>query len=167
LVGVAIEDEQGEVHVLPVVPVVGRALLLAVRGIIRPIQIEQHSRGRLPRCLVGESLSCVEGDGPERQRHPVAGRRPHRVLQPGEGGLARQVRSRLRQPPAHHFQQGVGAQRVRVVLVFVATGNLEHPLADQRLQRVAHRGGPVSPLGHHPSERATQPQHRIRFLQPG
>jgi hypothetical protein len=87
----------------------------------------------------------------------------HRILQPREGWLAGQVRPALGQAPTHGLQQRIGAQRVGVVLVGIATGDLEDALAHQGRQVVA---GPPAPLGNARRQRCAQPQRAIGVLDP-
>ncbi len=85
LVGFAIEDEQGEVLVLGIVAVVGGALLLAMRWIVGPVQVEHEVGGDA--CL----FPLPEIDLAQRLGQAVAGAGADRVLHAGEGRLAGQI----------------------------------------------------------------------------
>jgi hypothetical protein len=78
--------------------------------------------------------------------------------------LAGQVRPARGQAPAGQLQQRVGAQAVRVVLVGVATGDLEQALAHQGRQAVAH--GTPPPLRDPRRQGSPQPPSRIGLRQP-
>jgi hypothetical protein len=158
LVGFAVEHEQGEVHVLRVVAVVGHPLLVAMRRIIRPVQVQHHVRRR----AVAPPLPDVQLD--EHLSEAFDGVSIDRVLQPREGRLAGQVRSALGQAAAHQLQQWVGPQRVGIVLVGIAAGDLEDALADQRPQAMAHRAAP--PLRDAGGQRVAQPERPVGLGQP-
>ena len=152
--GVAVEDQQRVVHVLAVVAVVGHPFLLAVGRVVGPVEVQQDPGGRAGAATLAE----VQVD--QRLGEPLDGVPIDRVLQPREGRLAGQVRLARGQPPAGQLEQRVRAQRVGVVLVFVAAGDLEHPLADQRLQAVAHPA--AAPLRDARRQRRAHPQRRAR-----
>jgi hypothetical protein len=103
------------VHVLAVVAVVGRPLLIAVRGIIGAVEVEHQPVGSaVPLSLAQVGLD--EGFG-----EAIAAVSVHRVFQAREGRLAGQIVGiGLRQTPAQQLEQRVAAQGVGVVLVFVA-----------------------------------------------
>ena len=91
LVGVAVEDEQGVVHVLAVVAVVAAALLLAVRRVVGAVQVEQH----VGRDASRRALAFLQVDRHQRLGQAVAGAAVDRVLQAREGRLTGQVGARL------------------------------------------------------------------------
>jgi hypothetical protein len=80
---VAVEDEQGVVHVLPIVAVVAYAFLLAMRGVVRPIEV-QHNPLRRPGALALTDIQVDQGG-----RQGFNGVAIDGILQPGEGGLTR------------------------------------------------------------------------------
>lgn len=55
-------------------------------------------------------------------------------------------------------------QRVSIVLIRIATGDLEYPLTQQRFDAVTHRA--LAPLGNLLRQRGTQPQDGVGFRQP-
>ena len=127
----AVEDEQGMVDVLFVVAVVVATFLIAVGGICGRVEVQEY----LFRSSVLASLLEVELE--ECLGHPVASASGGRVLQPGDSGLARQIRPALGHRPAQELEQGVFAQGVRVVLVLVAASYLKDALLDESFQRMA------------------------------
>ena len=158
LMGLAVEDQQRVEHVLAVEAVVGAPFLRPMGRVIRPIEVEDD----VGRDAVALPLAQIHL--PQRQCQTVAASAIHRVLQPGERRLAGQIAPRLRQAAAHQFEEGVGAERVGVILIFIPTRDLEDALAEQRFQRVAHR--PAPPVGDHVGEGGAQPQGRIGLFQP-
>src|SRR5438874_3702891 len=71
-----------------------------------------------------------------------------------------------RQLAAGELEQGIGPQRISVVLVSVATRQLEDPLAYQILQRVPRARRIFAPLGQTRSEGGADPQLLVGFDQP-
>jgi hypothetical protein len=103
-----------------------------VGGIVRAIDVKDDViREAVP-------LPLLEVERHQRPSQAVAGLGVDRILEAGEGRLARQMRL-ARQATAHQPQERIGAQGVGIVLVFVATGNLEDAWADQGLEGVADR----------------------------
>jgi hypothetical protein len=158
LAGVAVEDQQRVIHVLAEVAVVGRAFLLAVGGIIGAVTVQQD--------VLRHAITCplAEVDLKERPGQPVAGPRIDSVLQAREGGLTGEVRGTVRQAATHQLEQGVRAQRIGIVLVFVPTGDLKDALADEGVQRVLH--GAAAPLRDEAGERGAQLQGGLGFGEP-
>ena len=73
LVGVPVEDEQGMIHMLAVVAMVGRAFLLPVGGVGGAVQIEQNVGRRSAGLLPTELLALLPIDVAERDGKLVAG----------------------------------------------------------------------------------------------
>jgi hypothetical protein len=132
VVGVAVEHEQRAVHLLSEVPVVGRALLGAVRRDVGAVDVEEQALGV---AAVAALADVVRGQGIGRVG---AGAGVDGVLESGERGLAGQVACGGGHPAADGLQQGIGAHSVGVVLVGVTAGDLKDALADQRRQGVAN-----------------------------
>ena len=102
----AVEDEQGVVHVLPVVAVVGAPFLLPMRRIVRAVQIEHDVRRHaLPFPL--RQVDRAQGLG-----QAVAVPRRERILEAREGRLAGQVGVGL---PASRPQTSFSSGSVRKV----------------------------------------------------
>jgi hypothetical protein len=55
-------------------------------------------------------------------------------------------------------------QAIGIILVLIATGQLEDPLPDERLQRVLDRSRPV--VGHGRSQGSAEPKGSIGFREP-
>jgi hypothetical protein len=71
----------------------------------------------------------------------------------------------VRQATAGQLEEGIMPQGVGIVLVLIAAGKLEDPLADEGLEGVRHRtGAPVGDLG---GQGSAQPEGRIGFSEPG
>ena len=68
-------------------------------------------------------------------------------------------------PATDELEQGILAQRVGVVLIGVAAGDLEDPLADQLGERVTGLG--PTPVRDEPGEGSTDPDGAFRLAQPG
>jgi hypothetical protein len=102
----AVEDQKRMVDVLLVIAVVVGAFLIAVGRIVRGVEIQKH----LLRRSVFASLAQVELE--ERLGYLVARAPCGCVLQARDGGLARQIRSALRQRAQNHLEQGIFAQGV-------------------------------------------------------
>ena len=81
LIGVAIEEQQRVIHVLPIVGMVGGAFLRAIGWVIRAIQVQQDARGH-PVALALPQIELDQGDG-----QPIAGAAVHGVVEAREGGL--------------------------------------------------------------------------------
>ncbi len=127
LAGVAIEDQERVIHVLAVEAVVGDPFLLAMRGIIGAIQIEDDVRWD------PVALPLLEIELHQRHGEPVAGFDVDGILQPGEGGLTRQI-SPVRTAATDQLQEWIRAEGIGIILVLIATGDLEDTLTDQSLQ---------------------------------
>jgi hypothetical protein len=158
LARLSVEDHKRVIDVLLEVTVIVALLLIAVGGIVRGIEVEQH----LLRSTVLATLSDIHfaqslGD-------PVAGTGADRILHPRDGGLACQIFATLRQGSAHQLQQRIGAQGARVVLILVAAGYLVDALLEQASQRVS----PLSsaPLRDVLGHRFTHPELRIDLRYP-
>jgi hypothetical protein len=65
--------------------------------------------------------------------------------------------------PTGQFEERIVAQSGGIVLIRIATGNLQDPLAQQTGQTMAHR--PVSPLAHGRGQRAAQTECFVGFEQ--
>ena len=113
---------------LVVVGVEERELLMPVHDIAGVVDIENDGGG----------LPIVGG-------HPLIDERPcqpdrvlqrRRVLQPRQRRLRTQVGARVGQPPASEFEGGINAQGVKIVGVFVATGDRQDAGANHVRQRV-------------------------------
>lgn len=125
--GVPIEDQQGMEHVLLVVPMVGDALLVDVGRVIGAVEVEDDALGD----PIASSFLQIELH--ERHGEVVAGFVAHGILQPGEGRLAGQIRL-VGQPATDQLEERITAQGIGIVLVFIATGNLQNPLTNEGLQ---------------------------------
>ncbi len=129
--GVALEDQHGVIHVLAVSAVEEAELLLAVGGIVGGIEIEQDLAALA-------DLVAAEADELLAQQvvraHQIAGGR--RVLPAAERGLgAERVAQFL---IGDDLQQGIVAQTIGVVGVFVSGDDLIDALPQQRQRIVAH-----------------------------
>ena len=126
----AVEHQQRVVHVGVVEAVEERELLLAVRGVVRAIDVEHHHLGGR-----GERVEVVLLQHAQQLAHaaPV-----HSVLQAAERGLRGQGRAAVRHQVARHLEARVMTQGVRVVAVFVAQGHLVDALAHLLQTRVHH-----------------------------
>jgi hypothetical protein len=157
LAGIAIEDQERVEHVLLVIAVVSDALLVAVRGVIGAIEVEDDAlRDPVLSPLLQIELHECHGQA-------VAGFDVDSILQAREGGLAGEI-GRVGQAATDQLQQRIRAESIRIILVFIATGDLEDPLADERLQRVTNR--PASPVGDMGGESGTETKGSIRFREP-
>jgi hypothetical protein len=136
---------------------VGDAFLLAVGGIIRAIDVKDDVLRE------AVALPLLEVEFYQRQSQAVAGFGVNCILETGEGRLARQMRL-ARQATAHQLQERIGAQGVGIVLVFVATGNLEDALADQGLKGVADRT--TAPLRDLRGQRSTEAEGGVSLPKP-
>ena len=158
LIGVPIEDEERVVHVLAEVAVVALPLLLPMHRIVGPIQVQQDA----PR--PAQSLPFGEIDADQGLSQAVAGLGGGGILQAGQRRLTGQIRIVTGQPTTNQLQQRIGPELVGVVLVRVATGDLEDALANQGLQRVPHRA--MAPVGDDRRERRTQPELLLGLGEP-
>ena len=139
----ASEDVERQITVAVVVAVEMPALLLAVDGIVRGVQVDDHARGafsvglqterheqrRNGGLVVGDLVIGIAADlggvlQPVERRLP----RERRAVRPLGGELARQ-----------HLQHGIVPQMVVIVDVLVAQGDGEDALADERRHRVQQR----------------------------
>ena len=98
LVGLPIEEQQRVVHVLAIVPMVGRALLRPVRGISGAVDVDHEMAG------VAVLLPRPQIDVQQRMRQAHTGLPVHRVLQAREGRLTGQVRLALGAAPADQLE---------------------------------------------------------------
>jgi hypothetical protein len=145
------------VHVLSIVAMIGDAFLLAMGGIVRAIEVQDDVvREAVP-------LPLLEVELHQRQSQAVAGFGVDRILEAGEGRLARQIHL-ARQATAHQLQEGIGTQGVGIVLVFIATGNLEDALANQGLQGVAD--GTTAPLRDLRGQRSAEAEGSVSLREP-
>ena len=130
------------IPVLLIVPMIARSFLRAMRWIVGGIAVQQNPLWH----AIGPALA--QRERAEGQGDSVTITRRDRVLQAGEGRLAGAEGVGLRQPSADEFEQGVVAEGVSVVLVFVATGDLLDALANQhRKRRGAGFTSPVRDMG--------------------
>ncbi len=133
--------------------------LIAVGGIVRGVEVQEHLLGRSSVFGPHFKVELEDGFG-----YPAARAPRGRVLQARDGRLARQIGPALRQRAARHLQQGVFAQGIRIVLVLVAARYLEDPLAHQRGQGVAPP--PLSLLRHALGDGLAQTQLLVRLRKP-
>ena len=108
LIGLPLEEQERVVHVLLIIPVIGVPFLVAVRGIIGAIGIDQDVGGTT-RLLV-----LSEVDAKKHLSQAVAGLVIDRVLEAGERGLTGEVGS-VGQATADHREEGIRAQRIGIV----------------------------------------------------
>jgi len=120
-------DGADQILVLFVVAVEQRELLIAVGRIVEHIRIEGHLSRRLVKRL----------DEPREKPLLQPQQRPggNGVLEPRQRRLARQL-VRVGQTVGQQFEDGVAAERIVIVLVFVAGDDAEHTRADHLQQRV-------------------------------
>ncbi len=119
---------------LPVVPVIGVALLLAVNWIVRPVEVEQDAGGDAVVIPLAE-VSLSHG-----LRQSGAGSGGHRVFQPGQRRQSGKVRAGEGQPATTPFQRRVMAQRGGVV----PAGGLIAALGAQSPRKSTSSGGGAS-----------------------
>jgi hypothetical protein len=86
------------------------------------------------------------------------------VLQAAHGGLTSQVRITSRQSATHQFEERIGTQTVRIVLILVAARDLEHTLPNQDLHGVTDMLSP--PVGNDGSQGRAETKRIISFPQP-
>ena len=138
---------------LVVVSIEQRQLLMTVHDIDRVADVERHARGRRPVALQPDIDQHIgkPDDGPEVWQ----------VFGPRQRRLRAQVQSGVGQPPAGELEGRIVAQSVKVIGVFVATGDRQDAGANNvgqlvrdpaRSPRIAdHRGEPIgqtkTPLG--------------------
>jgi len=159
LVGVTVEHEQGVVHMLAIVAVVGRPLLFPVRGVVGAVDVQDDV------CGTAVALTRAQGHAEQGVGQSPAGVAPHRILEARQRRLAGEVLVALGSPAADEFEQGVGAERVGVVLILVAAGDAEDPLAGQRLDRMVDVGAP--PLRDAGGQGAANADRFLGFGEPG
>ena len=147
------------VHVLLIVAMVRGPLLVAMGRVIGAVDIQQDAHGW------AVLLPLLQIHPQQRMRQASARLPVHGVLQPGEGRLAGQVWATLGQLATDQLEQRVAPQGVRIVLVFVATGDLEDPLPDQRRQGVPYPT--VAPFGHARGQCRTDAGCLLGLQQPG
>ena len=92
--------------------------LAAMHRIAGIVDVEGDGRGR------GREGAAEEID--QRRRHARHLKPRRRVLQTAHGGLRTQGATALRLPADGQLEQGIGAQGVAVVGIFVATRDREH-----------------------------------------
>lgn len=83
LIRLAVEEQQGVIHMLLVVAVIGAPFLIAIGGIVGAIGIDQDVDGAIGLLALGQI------DTEECPGRPVAGLEVNGVLEAGERGLAR------------------------------------------------------------------------------
>ena len=144
--GVTLEDEHGVVHMLAVGAVEDAELLLAMRGIVGGVDIQQDLAA-LADLLSTEANELIEQG--VVQAHQVAGRRC--ILPAAERGLGAERFSQLL--IGDDLQSGIMTQTVGIVGVFVAGDDLIDALPQQRqrvmahpfiISRVAEQCGPIA-----------------------
>lgn len=96
-----------------------RELLMALDDIERVVDIEHHGLAR------SGIARAMEIDQYPAEPDQIAQARC--VLEPRQGGLARQRRAAFRHVPAGELQGGVGAQRVEIIGGLLASGDGEDP----------------------------------------
>ena len=159
MIGVAIEDQQRMVHVLPIVGMVGRPFLRAIGRIVRPIPVQHDALGH------PVALSFTEIELHQCDRQAITGAAVHGIVEAREGGLTGPGRPRMRQAATDELEQRVMAQGVGVVLIFVATRNLEDALADEGFERVLTSARtPLRDIG---GDERAEAEGGIRVSQPG
>ena len=143
--GVALEDQHGMIHVLAVGPVEEAELLLAVGGIVGGVEIEQDL-ATLADLLPAEADELLAE--PVVPAHQIASRGS--VLPTAEGGLGAERDTEFL--IGDDLQQGIVAQTIGVIGVFISGDDLIDALPQQRgrvvlhavrLTRVAEAFGPV------------------------
>ncbi len=145
---------------LAIEPVVADTFLLPMRRVIGAIQIQQDTgRRSLAAALANVAVSQ---DGGER----FGGLAVDGVLQAREGRLAGKVGAAFGQAPADQLEQGVGAERLGVVLVSVAAGDLVDALADKVDERMADATR-RPPIGDAAGAGGTQVEGGISLRPPG
>jgi len=159
LVGLAVEDEQGMVHMRAIVAVVGGPLLRPVRRVVGAVDVQDDARG-VAVAFAGAQVHVEQGVG-----QGPAGVAPHRVLEAGQRRLAGEIRVALGSPATDELEQRIDAQRVGIVLVLVAAGDAEDALACQRLDRMVDVGAP--PLGDAGRQRAADADRLLGLGEPG
>ena len=159
LVGVTIEDQQGVVHVLPIEGMIGGPFLGTIGRVIGAIEVQENPL-RHAVTLAFTQIELDEGDG-----QAVAGATRHGIVEAGEGGLAGEGGAALGQAATDELEQGVMAQGIGVVLILIATGDLEDALADEGLQGML--AGATAPLGNEGGDQRAQAERGVRFGQPG
>src|SRR5947209_1697160 len=110
------------VHMLLVVAVVSASFLIAVGRIIGGIGVDQDAR----RSPIAPTL--VEVEGKQGRSQPAAGLPIDGILEAGECGLAGE-RAILGQTATGQLEEWVMPEGIGIILILVATGNLEEPLA--------------------------------------
>jgi len=155
LIGLPIEDQERMEHVLPEVAVIATPLLLPVGGIIRAVEVKQDVVWN----AVGGALRNVELDQPMSQ--VIAGTPINVVLEAGEGGLTSEVGIVLELAATDKLQERIMAKGIRVVLVLVATRDLEDALTDQRMM-----DGTAAPIRNDAGKRGAEAKGVIGCLQP-
>jgi hypothetical protein len=111
-----------------------RQLLLAMRGIIGVVAIEDNSDRRL-----GVAGNEVVHEGLCEPREVFA---VHLMLQTGEGGGTRQVLLRIQGGTLHpEFAHGVTAEMIGVIGIGISRGDLINALGQQIPQGMVNRGG--------------------------
>ena len=114
-----------------VVGVEQRHLLVTVHRIAGVVDVEGDGRGR------GREGAAEEID--QRRRHARHLKPRGRVLQTAHGRLRAQGAAALRRPAHGQLEEGIGAQGVAVVGIFVATRDREHAEAQHRRECMHHQ----------------------------
>ena len=154
------KTKQRVVHMLAVVAVVRHSLLLAVGRVGGPVQIQEDvGRAHQP----GHARGCTGPPAPRRavRRHDDRPRSRGGTASVGSPDPARWPGSR----PQASLNSGSVRRGIGIVLVLVATRDLEHPLPHQRLQAVPHPA--PTPLRHTRRQRRAHPERRLRLYDPG
>ena len=141
------------VHVLTVEAVVAHPFLCPVRRVIGAVHIQQDPGwGTVP--ATRPDVEVHQGGGQPLGAVAVDG-----VLQAGERRLAGEVGAALRPPSTDQLQERVRAQRIGVILVFVAAGDLEDTLAQEGREPVSDRA--AAPVRDAARQAVAQPQRGI------
>jgi hypothetical protein len=146
------------IHVLPEVAVVEASFLVSMHGIVGAIEIEEDMGGSTRPAALPQ-IQVNQGHGELIARAPV-----DMVLQAAHGGLTSQVRITSRQSATHQFEERIGTQTVRIVLILVAARDLEHTLPNQDLHGVTDMLSP--PVGNDGSQGRAETKRIISFPQP-
>ena len=107
-----------------------RQLLMAVHHVAGVVDVQHHTirRGGIAvHPLIDQSIGQTDGIAQGRG-----------VLQPGEGRLRRQIRTRFRQVPAGELERRISAQRAEIVAILIAARDGEDAGADHVCDRVRH-----------------------------
>ena len=115
------ENEKRQITMVLIVMIIERKLLLAMRGIVGVVDIEDNGGGRL-----GVAGDAVVHQGP---CEPIEVFAVHLMLQPGEGGSTREVVLGLHGTPLYpQFEHRVMAEMIGVIRIGISRGDLIHAL---------------------------------------